>query len=115
MIVDNVAFERISLKDIVAQAGHEVIAEVNTGYDVLKAYESTRPDYIIMDLAFPDDDGIEILKELMEKHPEAKVCICTAMAQQAVIISAIQAGAKDFIAKPYNAERIKESLVKNLG
>ena len=115
MIVDNVAFERISLKDIISQSGHEVIAEVNNGYDVLKIYEGTKPDYVIMDIDFPDDDGLEVLKELMKKHPEAKVCICTAMAQQAIIIASIQTGAKDFIAKPYNAERIKESLVKNLG
>jgi len=114
MIVDNVAFERISLKDIIVQAGHEVVAEANNGYDVLKCYETAHPDYVIMDIAFPDDDGIVILKELLQKHPEAKVCICTAMAQQAIIIEAIQAGAKDFIVKPYHAERIRESIRKVL-
>ena len=115
MIVDNVAFERVSMKDIIVQAGHEVICEVNNGYEVLKFYESTRPDYVIMDISFPDDDGVEILKELLKKHPEAKVCVCTAMAQQAIIIEVIQAGAKDFVAKPYHAERIKASIRKVLG
>ena len=115
MIVDNVAFERVTLKDIVAQTGHEVVAELNNGFDVLKVYKQTNPDFVIMDITFPDDDGMEVLKELMEKYPDAKVCICTAMAQQATIIQAIQIGAKDFIVKPYNAERIKQSLKKFLG
>jgi len=115
MIVDNVAFERVTLKDIVAQTGHEVVAELNNCFDIMKAYKQTRPDFIIMDITFPDDDGMEVLKELLTKYPEAKICICTAMAQQATIIQAIQLGAKDFIVKPYNAERIKQSLKKYLG
>ena len=101
MIVDNVAFERVSMKDIIVQSGHEVVAEVNNGYDVLKVYEKVRPDYVIMDIAFPDDDGVFILKDLLKKHPEAKICVCTTMAQQAIIIEVIQAGAKDFIVKPF--------------
>jgi len=115
MIVDNVAFERVSMKDIIVQTGHEVVAEANNGYDVLKTYESTRPDMVIMDIAFPDDDGVEVLKDLLRKHPEAKVCVCTTMAQQAVIIEVIQAGAKDFIVKPYLSERVRESIKKVLG
>ncbi len=115
MIVDNVAFERVSMKDIIVQAGHEVVAEANNGYDVLKTYEISKPDMLIMDIAFPDDDGVEILKELLKKHPEAKVCVCTTMAQQAIIIEVIQAGAKDFIVKPYHAERVRESIKKVLG
>ncbi|MCQ2957433.1 MAG: response regulator [Candidatus Gastranaerophilales bacterium] len=115
MIVDNVAFERVTLKDIVGQVGHEVVAEINNGFDLLKAYKQTKPDFVIMDITFPDDDGMEVLKELFENFPDAKVCICTAMAQQAIIIQAVQLGVKDFIVKPYNAERIKESLKKYLG
>ena len=115
MIVDNVAFERVSMKDIIVQTGHEVVAEANNGYDVLKTYEKAKPDFVIMDIAFPDDDGVQVLKELLAKHPEAKVCVCTTMAQQAVIIEVIQAGAKDFIVKPYHAERVRESIKKVLG
>ena len=115
MIVDNVAFERVSMKDILIQAGHEVVAEANNGYDVLNTYETAKPDMIIMDIAFPDDDGVEVLRELLAKHPEAKVCVYTTMAQQAIIIEVIQAGAKDFVAKPYQSERIRESIKRVLG
>lgn len=115
MLVDNVAFERITLKDIIAQAGHEVVAEVNNGCDVLKTYEKTSPNLVIMDINLPDCEGIEILRELMTKHSDAVVCVCTALAQQALIIEAIQLGIKDFIVKPYNTERIRTTMQKFLG
>ena len=115
MLVDNVAFERITIKDIIAQSGHEVVAEVNNGDEVIRTYERIRPDFVIMDIDLPDTDGLEVLRELLNTHKEAVVCVCTAMAQQAAIIEAIQCGVKDFIVKPYNTERIRTSIKKFLG
>ena len=115
MLVDNVAFERITIKDIIAQSGHEVIAEVNNGDDVVKTYERIKPDFVIMDIDLPDVDGLEVLRDLLSRNKDAVVCVCTAMAQQATIIEAIQCGVKDFIVKPYNTERIRISIKKFLG
>ncbi|MDD3594316.1 MAG: response regulator [Candidatus Gastranaerophilales bacterium] len=114
MIVDNVAFERISMKDIISKAGHEIVAEALTGSEAIKMYPVCQPDYVIMDIAMPDDDGVAILKEMLQKYPEAKICICTALAQQAIVIEVIQAGAVDFIVKPYRAERVKQSIRRAL-
>ena len=114
LIADSVAFERLSLKDIFTKLGHEVVAEASNTNDLIKAYGSASPDYVIMDIALSDSEGISSLKTLLKKYPEAKVCVCTAMAQQVTVIESINAGAKDFVVKPYQANRIKQSIEKVL-
>lgn len=112
LITDDAAFMRMMLKDILAKNGHEVVAEAGDGLEMLQKYEETMPDIVTLDITMPNMDGLVALKELRKKHPNANVVMCSAMGQQSMVIDAIQSGAKDFIVKPFQAERVVECLAK---
>lgn len=112
LITDDAAFMRVMLKDILAKNGHEVVAEAGDGIEMLQKYDETMPDIVILDITMPNMDGLVALKELRKKHPNANVVMCSAMGQQSMVIDAIQSGAKDFIVKPFQAERVVECLAK---
>lgn len=112
LITDDAAFMRMVLKDILAKNGHEVVAEAGDGIEMLQKYDETMPDIVTLDITMPNMDGLVALKELRKKHPNANVVMCSAMGQQSMVIDAIQSGAKDFIVKPFQAERVVECLVK---
>lgn len=112
LIADDAAFMRMMLKDILVKNGHEVVGEAVNGVDMLQKYEDTNPDIVTLDITMPEMDGLQALKKLREKHQDANVVMCSAMGQQAMVIDAIQSGAKDFIVKPFQAERIVECLAK---
>lgn len=112
LIADDAAFMRMMLKDILAKNGHEVVAEAGDGIEMLQKYDETMPDIVILDITMPNMDGLVALKELRKKHPNANVVMCSAMGQQSMVIDAIQSGAKDFIVKPFQAERVVECLAK---
>ncbi len=110
LIVDDAAFMRMTLKNIVTQAGHEVVGEAGNGLEAIDAYKSSQPELVTMDITMPEMDGIEALKEIKKIDPKAKILMCSAMGQQSMVIEAIQSGAADFIVKPFNAERINDSI-----
>ena len=112
LITDDAAFMRMMLKDILAKNGHEVVAEAGDGIEMLQKYDETMPDIVTLDITMPNMDGLVALKELIKKHPNANVVMCSAMGQQSMVIDAIQSGAKDFIVKPFQAERVVECLAK---
>lgn len=112
LITDDAAFMRMMLKDILAKNGHEVVAEAGDGIEMLQKYDETMPDIVTLDITMPNMDGLIALKELRKKHPNANVVMCSAMGQQSMVIDAIQSGAKDFIVKPFQAERVVECLAK---
>lgn len=112
LITDDAAFMRMMLKDILAKNGHEVVAEAGDGIEMLQKYDETMPDIVILDITMPNMDGLVALKELRKKHPNANVVMCSAMGQQSMVIDAIKSGAKDFIVKPFQAERVVECLAK---
>lgn len=112
LITDDAAFMRMMLKDILAKNGHEVVAEAGDGLEMLQKYDETMPDIVTLDITMPNMDGLVALKELRKKHPNANVVMCSAMGQQSMVIDAIQSGAKDFIVKPFQAERVVECLAK---
>ena len=112
LITDDAAFMRMTLKDILAKNGHEVVAEAGDGLEMLQKYDETMPDIVTLDITMPNMDGLVALKELRKKHPNANVVMCSAMGQQSMVIDAIQSGAKDFIVKPFQAERVVECLAK---
>lgn len=112
LITDDAAFMRMMLKDILAKNGHEVVAEAGDGIEMLQKYDETMPDIVTLDITMPNMDGLVALKELRKKHPNANVVMCSAMGQQSMVIDAIQSGAKDFIVKPFQAERVVECLAK---
>ncbi|MCR6096053.1 response regulator [Salipaludibacillus agaradhaerens] len=115
LIVDDAAFMRMMIKDILQKNDFEVIGEAGDGQQALDLYKEHSPDLVTMDITMPEMDGITSLKEIRKHDPNAKVIMCSAMGQQAMVIDAIQAGAKDFIVKPFQAERVLEAINKTLG
>ncbi len=112
LIVDDAAFMRLTIKDIIKNIGFEVAGEAENGKECIKKYKDLEPDLVIMDITMPEMDGIEALKEIRKLDNEANIVICSAMGQQKMVIEAIEAGAKDFIVKPFKENRIKEALNK---
>ncbi len=114
LIVDDAAFMRMMVKDILTKNGYEVVGEAQDGAQALEKYKELEPDLITMDITMPEMDGITALKEIRKINPDAIVIMCSAMGQQAMVIDAIQAGAKDFIVKPFQADRVLEAIQKAL-
>ncbi len=114
MIVDDAAFMRMMIKDILTKNGYEVVAEAADGAQAVEKYKEHQPDLVTMDITMPEMDGIAALKEIKKLNNDAKVIMCSAMGQQAMVIDAIQAGAKDFIVKPFQADRVLEAIGKTL-
>ncbi len=115
MICDDAAFMRMMIKDILTKNGYEVAAEAENGQKAVEKYPETKPDLVLMDITMPEMDGIQALKKIKEMDPSANVIMCSAMGQQAMVIEAIQSGAKDFIVKPFQAERVLEAVKKVVG
>ncbi|MCE5168066.1 response regulator [Paenibacillus profundus] len=115
LIVDDAAFMRMMIRDILTKNGFDVVGEASDGAQAIEKYKEHKPDLITMDITMPEMDGITALKEIRKIDPSAKVIMCSAMGQQAMVIDAIQAGAKDFIVKPFQADRVIEAINKTLG
>ena len=115
LLVDDAAFMRMMLKDILVKNGYEVLGEAENGLKAVEKYKELNPDLVIMDITMPEMDGITAVKEIMKVNKGAKVVMCSAMGQQAMVIDAIQAGAKDFIVKPFQPDRVIEAISKVLG
>ncbi|NEU29362.1 response regulator [bacterium LRH843] len=115
LVVDDAAFMRMMIKDILTKNGFNVVGEANDGSQAVEKYKELAPDLVTMDITMPEKDGITALKEIKAINPNAKIIMCSAMGQQAMVIDAIQAGAKDFIVKPFQADRVIEAIKKTLG
>lgn len=115
LIVDDAAFMRMMIKDILTKNGYEVVGEASDGTQAIEKFKELTPDLVTMDITMPEMDGIAALKEIKKIDPNAKVIMCSAMGQQAMVIDAIQAGAKDFIVKPFQADRVIEAIKKTMG
>ncbi|SDT46002.1 two-component system, chemotaxis family, response regulator CheY [Paenibacillaceae bacterium GAS479] len=115
LIVDDAAFMRMMIRDILTKNGYEVVGEAQDGSQAIEKYKELKPDLITMDITMPEMDGIAALKEIKKMDGNVKVIMCSAMGQQAMVIDAIQAGAKDFIVKPFQADRVIEAIKKTLG
>ena len=115
LIVDDAAFMRMMIKDILEKNGFEVIGEANNGLKAVEFYKKEKPDIVTMDITMPDMDGIGAVKEIKAFDPNAKVIMCSAMGQQGMVMDAIRAGAKDFIVKPFQADRVLEAIKKVIG
>ena len=115
LIVDDAAFMRMMIKDILTKNGYEIAAEAENGQKAVEKYAEVKPDLVLMDITMPEMDGIQSLKKIKELDPAANVIMCSAMGQQAMVIEAIQSGAKDFIVKPFQADRVLEAVKKVVG
>ena len=115
LIVDDAAFMRMMIKDILQKNGFEVVGEASNGIEAVNLYKKEKPDVVTMDITMPDMDGIEAVKEIRAFDPGAKIIMCSAMGQQSMVMDAIKSGAKDFIVKPFQADRVLEAIRKVVG
>jgi two-component system chemotaxis response regulator CheY len=103
------------IKDILSKNGYSVIGEAENGIKAIEKYKEVNPDLVIMDITMPEMDGIQAVKQIKAINDSAKIIMCSAMGQQAMVIESIQAGARDFIVKPFQAERVIEAVKKVVG
>lgn len=115
LICDDAAFMRMMIKDILTKNGYNVAGEAENGVKAVEKFKEVTPDLVLMDITMPEMDGIQALKEIKKINAGALVIMCSAMGQQAMVIESIQAGAKDFIVKPFQAERVIEAVKKVVG
>ena len=115
LICDDAAFMRMMIKDILTKNGYNVVGEAENGARAVEKYAELKPDLVLMDITMPEMDGIQALKKIKESDPGATVIMCSAMGQQAMVIESIQSGAKDFIVKPVQADRVLEAVRKVVG
>ena len=115
LIVDDAAFMRMMIKDILTKNGYNVAGEAENGAKAMEKYNELKPDLVLMDITMPEVDGIQALKNIKASDQNAKIIMCSAMGQQAMVIEAIQSGAKDFIVKPFQADRVLEAVKKVIG
>lgn len=112
LVVDDAKFMRVTLKNLLEEAGHEVIGEAANGVEAVEKYQELSPDVVTMDITMPEMDGIEAIKRILGEDPQAKIIVVSAMGQKAMVVEAIQAGAKDFVVKPIKADKMKDAIQK---
>ncbi|MFB6468910.1 MULTISPECIES: response regulator [Bacillaceae] len=110
LIVDDAKFMRMTLSNILKKANHEVVGEGENGRDGVQLYRELQPDLVTMDITMPEMSGLEAVKEIKAEFPNAKVIMCSAMGQQKMVVEAIEAGAKDFIVKPFDENRVIDAI-----
>ena len=115
LICDDAAFMRMMIKDILSKNGYNVVGEAENGAVAVEKYSELKPDLVLMDITMPEMDGINALKNIKAADSGANVIMCSAMGQQAMVVESIQAGAKDFIVKPFQADRVIEAVKKVVG
>ncbi len=115
LVCDDAIFMRTMISDILGGAGYEVVGEAETGVQAIERYRTLRPDLVTMDIVMPDMGGIDAVREIVKEDPNAKILMCSAMGQQALVVEAIQAGAKDFVVKPFQPSRVLEAVQRVLG
>lgn len=112
MIVDDAAFMRMKLKDILEKNGYKVVAEAQNGIEAVEKYKAEKPNLVTMDITMPEMDGVDALKEIKAFDAAARVVMCSAMGQQGMVMDAIRSGAVDFIVKPFDSDRVIKALDK---
>ena len=115
LVCDDAIFMRTMISDILSGAGYEVVGEAESGLQAIERYGQLKPDLVTMDIVMPDMGGIDAVREIVKGDPNAKILMCSAMGQQALVVEAIQAGAKDFVVKPFQPSRVLEAVQRLLG
>ena len=115
LVVDDAAFMRKMVSDALAKAGHEVIGEACNGVEAVESFRALKPELTTLDITMPEKDGLAALKEIIELDPSAKVIMCSALGQESKVLESIKLGAKDFVVKPFQADRVLEAIGKALG
>ena len=115
LLVDDAAIMRMMLKDILTKNGYDVVGEAENGVKAVEKYKELKPNLVIMDITMPEMNGIDATKGIKASDPGATIVMCSAMGQQSMVIESIQAGAKDFIVKPFQHDRVLEAVQKVIG
>ena len=110
LVCDDAIFMRTMITDILSQAGYDIVGEAESGAQAVQRFRDLKPDLVTMDIVMPDMGGIDAVREICKFDPGAKVLMCSAMGQQALVVEAIQAGAKDFVVKPFQPSRVLEAV-----
>jgi len=114
LVCDDAIFMRTMIADILTQAGYKVVGEAESGVEAVRRYQELKPDLVTMDIVMPEMGGIDAVREIVKMYPDAKILMCSAMGQQALVVEAIQAGAKDFVVKPFQPARVLEAVQRLL-
>jgi two-component system, chemotaxis family, chemotaxis protein CheY len=112
LVVDDAAFMRRMVIDVLQTGGHEIVGEAANGNEALARFQELRPDVTTLDITMPEKDGLTALREIIACDPGAKVVMCSALSQESKVLEAVKAGAKDFIAKPFKAQRVLTAIDK---
>lgn len=115
LIVDDAIFMRKVIRDLLTENNYTDLIEAGSGKEAVELFNEHRPDLVIMDITMPTFDGIETVKVIKQIDPSATILMCSAMGQEAMVKEALKQGAKDFIVKPFKAERMLQAVVKLLG
>ncbi|WP_121609154.1 response regulator [Mesobacillus foraminis] len=110
LIVDDAKFMRVTLRNILKQANHEIVGEAENGREAVALYQRLQPDLVTMDITMPEMNGLDAVREIKRNHPQAKIIMCSAMGQQKTIIEAIEAGARDYLVKPFDVSSVVDSV-----
>ncbi len=110
LIVDDADFMRVMLKDILTEMGLQVVGEADDGAQAVSLYSELEPDLVIMDITMPGMDGITALKKILTFDSDATVVMITALGQKDKVLKSIQAGARDFIVKPFDQDRVQATI-----
>lgn len=110
LICDDAMFMRTMLGDMLREAGYEVVGEASDGVAAIEQYRALRPDVVMMDIVMPNIGGIDAVKAILAENPEARIVMCSAMGQQHFVLQAVQAGAREFVIKPFHPDRVLEAI-----
>jgi two-component system chemotaxis response regulator CheY len=114
LVVDDAAFMRKMVTDALTSGGHEIVGEAGNGAEAVAQYQALRPDVMTLDITMPEKDGLAALKEIIAVDPGAKVVMCSALGQESKVLESIKSGAKDFVVKPFQADRVLSAIEKAL-
>ena len=115
LVVDDAAFMRKMVSDVLLGGGHEVVGEAGDGVEAVERYLELRPEVTTLDITMPEKDGLSALREIIEHDPTARVVMCSALGQESKVLESIKLGAKDFVVKPFQADRVLSAIAKALG
>jgi two-component system chemotaxis response regulator CheY len=115
LVVDDAAFMRKMVSDALSGGGHEIVGEAANGSEAVQRFQELRPDVMTLDITMPEKDGLAALKEIIAVDPGAKVIMCSALGQESKVLESIKLGAKDFVVKPFQADRVLSAIEKALG
>jgi two-component system chemotaxis response regulator CheY len=114
LVVDDAAFMRKMVSDALTKGGHEVVGEAGNGNEAVARFQELRPELTTLDITMPEKDGLAALKEIIELDPGARVIMCSALGQESKVLESIKLGARDFVVKPFQPERVQEAVAKAL-